>query len=91
MRMHKKQQQLNSDRSSYGVGGLARLCVQGEEGELSRGVGFSHCLSCSQQVVSSDIIFVTLFPTTVETVRDTSVLAILTFHHFGGHVSLCDW
>ena len=34
---------------------------------------------------------VTLFPTTVETVKDTSVLAILTFYRFGGDVSLCDW
>ena len=34
---------------------------------------------------------VTLFPTTVETVKDAPVLAIRTFYHFGAHVSLCDW
>ena len=41
-------------------------------------------------VVSSDTVFVTLFPTTVETVKDNRVLAILTFYRVGGHVSLCD-
>ena len=34
--------------------------------------------------------FGTLFPTTVETLRDASVLAILTFYRSGGDVSLCD-
>ena len=63
---------------------LTGLCVQEGEGEFS-------LLELFSAVVSSDAIFVTLFPTAVETLKDTSVLAISTFYRFGGHVSLCDW
>ena len=65
---------------------LTRLCVQEGEGELSRLVGPSGCCELNSTVVSSDTVCVTWVPTTVETLKDTSVLAILTFYRFGGHV-----
>ena len=43
-------------------------------------VGYFCSISCSQQ-----IFFVTLFPTTVETVNVDIAMAILKFYHFGGH------
>ena len=40
--------------------------------------------------VFSDTAFLTfLLPTAVETVKDASLLTILTFYRFAGHVSLC--
>ena len=40
---------------------------------------------------ASRVVCVTLFFTTVETVKDTSVLASLTLYRFSGHVSFSDW
>ena len=51
----------------------------------------SSLLELFSTLVSSETVFVTLFPTTIETVKNTSVVAIVTFYRFGGHVSLCDW
>ena len=76
-------QSLKEEAGQRGFRAHKTVCPQ-----LSRGVGLLELFSTT---VSSDAVFVTLFPTTVETSKDTSVLAILTFDRFCGHVSLCDW
>ena len=64
----------------------------GRSGELSRSAGLScFCELLFSTLVSSDAGFVTWFRTTVETVKDTCIGAILTFYRVGSHVSLCDW
>ena len=74
------------------------------ESIVFRGSNVSYSLACVSRelrgalrttrvvlnVCVSDTVFVTLFPTTVETVT-TPVLAILTFYRFGGQISLCEW
>ena len=47
------------------------------------------CTSLSTDI--SAIVFVTLLPTSVEALKDTSALTILAFDRLGGHVSPCDW
>ena len=69
---------------------LTRLCVLGGDGSSLVELDVLNAELFSK-VVSLDTSFVTLFPTTVETVKDAPVLAIRTFYHFGAHVSLCDW
>ena len=66
-------------------------CVSGEEKESSLAELDVLTADLFSIVVSSDTLFVTLFPTTVETLKDTSVLAKLTFYRFSDHVSLCVW
>ena len=67
-------------------------CVSrgGEMGSSLAGLGFLTATWLFSTVVSSDTVFVTFFPTTIETLT-TPVSAIFTFYRFGGQVSLCDW
>ena len=66
------------------------VCVQGGEG--SSLVELDNLIAeLFSTVLSSDTVFMTSFPTAVEALKDTSVVAIRTFYRFGGHVSLCDW
>ena len=65
---------------------LTRLCVQGGEGEFSRKVRFSYCFRLlSSTVVFSDNVFVTLLPTSVETLKDHCV-GQLSVSCFGGQL-----
>ena len=60
-------------------------------GGLSCSWHFLIALSCSQQLRFRTLSLRLLFPTTVETVNDASVQALLTFDRFGNRVSLCNW
>ena len=73
---------------------LTKLRIRGSRVELSRGVGvlsfmelaFSRCFELFSTAVFSSTVFVTLFPTKVDTVNDDAVMASLTFYRFGGRV-----